>query len=314
MSAVKKGLFLLFISIFTLLAFLPQGQAQESDSVRQAAMELALEGVSSNTEWIPYMEPDSKGVLMVLVPAGSFTMGSTDKEMELGFQMCQAADDSGTICQRRWFENEAPIHEQELAPFWIDQTEVSRDMYAECVAEGACTGTPSSTFWGHSGQPITRTTWFQAQGYCEWRGGRLPSEYEWEYAAQGPDGLIFPWGDEFIGAAANHCDSSCGRSNWAEDMIYVSEEYNDGYSELAPVDEYEYYPSWVGTLNQSGNVSEWTNSFYVEYPNIRTNIRSPKGGSFFDTPFMLRVSSPGFKNAYNEYEYHDLGLRCARDY
>jgi formylglycine-generating enzyme required for sulfatase activity len=304
------------------LTYTPSLTATPTLSPGEAARARALAGVTTNADWAPYSEPDARGVNMVLVPAGSFTMGSTAEEIEAGFQMCQAAADNGAACQRAWFEDEGPAHTQEVAAFWIDQTEVSRAMYAECVAAGACTETPPSDFSTDPDQPINRITWFQARDYCAWRGGRLPSEAEWEYAARGPDGLIFPWGDEFIGEAANHCDGNCGEADWSGGYNYVNEENDDGYAVTAPVGAYGDYASWVGTLNQAGNVWEWTNSLYLDYPYSReqesnnadnsTDVRSLRGGSFDLTSNLLRASYR-LRNG-PDVVSHVIGARCVRSY
>jgi formylglycine-generating enzyme required for sulfatase activity len=110
---------------------------------------------------------------MVLVPVGSFQMGSA------------AAGD------------EQPVHTQTFTePFWIDRMEVTRGQYALCVQAGMCSETPASEYSTRAAQPINRVTWFQAYAYCAWRGMRLPEEREWEYAARGVENWTYPWGNE----------------------------------------------------------------------------------------------------------------------
>jgi formylglycine-generating enzyme required for sulfatase activity len=321
---MSKHLPVVILLIFTLASLLPLSSllAQGEGPDRQAAIELAEAGVESNADWTPYSEPDSQGVNMVLVPAGSFMMGSTQAQIEFALELCQTAAKDGAACQKAWFEDEGPAHEQTVAAFWIDQTEVSRAMYAECVAAGACRETPDNDFSTDPEQPINRISWFEARGYCEWRGGRLPTDAEWEYAARGPDGLVFPWGDEFIGEAANHCDGNCGAAEWARPIQYVSQSNDDGHAVTAPVGEYAEFASWVGTLNQGGNVWEWTNSLYAAYPydpeqeatnaDDTSKTRSLRGGSFnfaaVDSRASIRARfGPGRED-------YMIGLRCARDY
>jgi formylglycine-generating enzyme required for sulfatase activity len=182
-----------------------------------AALQLARAAVTRNADWQPF-EAEFNGVKMMLVPAGCFDMGSEA------------------------YDNEQPVHEQCFdAPFWIDRTEVTRAMYAECMvaALDKCTETPPSDYSTWYTQPINNVTWFQARDYCEWRGGRLPTEREWEYAARGPDALKYPWG-----------------SDWDETKVVWNT------SSTADVGSLDAGRSWAGALDLSGNVWEWVNTIY----------------------------------------------------
>ncbi len=264
-------------------ARLTQTQAAVNPTVTPALTEeekifkLAEVGVSSNEEWTPYSE-ELNGVEMMLVPAGCFMMGSENRE-----------------------EDEKPVHDQCFdAPFWIDRTEVTRAMYQECVDEGVCTETPDNNYSTSERQPINRVTWFQARDYCEWRGERLPTEREWEYAARGPDNLVYPWGNEFV----------------ADNVVYGD---NSG-NVAAEVGSRSGGISWVGTLDMSGNVWEWVSSIYDLYPyseeresDIDTrSARGLRGGSFLYLEYNLRASSRNKDDP--DDQYFNIGFRCARDY
>jgi formylglycine-generating enzyme len=282
----------------------------------------AYSGVTRNEDWTPIIETFGN-VEMVRVPAGSFTMGSTNAQIDAGLAMCQAAADNNATCERSWFEDELiPLkgNAQTMTPFWIDRTEVTRAMYGECVAANVCEETPASEYSTAPEQPINRVTWVHANAFCQWRGARLPTEAEWEYAARGPSGWIFPWGNEFDGTRANHCDGKCGESSWASSYNYVNEENDDGYAVTAPVGSYPAGASWVGALDMSGNVWEWVSSIFQPYPYAAddgrenaqdtNSLRVLRGGSFSSSSNVLRAPNRG--RDYPSDEFINRGFRCAR--
>jgi formylglycine-generating enzyme required for sulfatase activity len=240
---------------------------------------------------------------MKLVPAGCFTMGSTGAQIDAALTLCQSVLPG---CSRGQFEDEAPqtqvCFEQ---PFWIGHYEVTN---AEYGSSGAFPG---------DNLPRTNVTWNEAQAFCESRGGRLPTEAEWEYAARGPDGLIFPWGNEFEPSRLNYCDGTCSIDQGWKDAAS-----NDGYPDPAPVGSYDNV-SWVGAFDLSGNVWEWTSTIYRPYPydahDGRENLtdsdgkRVLRGGSWnwiaADTRAAARDDYAGDFTRSDWY-----GFRCARDF
>lgn len=114
---------------------------------------------------------------MLFVPGGTFTMG---------------ADDVGELDER-------PAHAVTIAPFFLDETEVTQAAYDECVAAGVCRKARledlPAAFRGPS-RPIVNVSWSDARTYCTWKGKRLPREAEFERAVRGDDGRKFPWGNE----------------------------------------------------------------------------------------------------------------------
>jgi formylglycine-generating enzyme required for sulfatase activity len=149
----------------------------------------------------------------------------------------------------------------------------------------------------------------------------LPTEAEWEYAARGPSGWVFPWGDSFDGSRLNYCDGDC-QYNWKDTA------YRDGYATTAPVGSYPAGASWVGALDLAGNVWEWTSSIYAypypyragdgrENPADLTGKRTLRGGSWnwiaADTRGMSRDDYA--ENSQVQYASSDwYGFRCVRDF
>jgi formylglycine-generating enzyme required for sulfatase activity len=174
--------------------------------------------VTSNASWTPVVR-DFNSVEMVQVPPGCFTMGNEDGRRD-----------------------ERPEHEICFdAPYWIDRYEVTNAQYG---AQGNFPG---------DDHPRENLTWFEARDFCVSRGARLPTEAEWEYAARGPDNLMYPWGNELV----------------EENLIFDRNANN----ETADVGSYRGGVSWVGAYDMSGNVYEWVSSIYARYPYDATDGR-----------------------------------------
>lgn len=244
-------------------------------------LQAAYVPVTSNADWTPF-ERDFDGVPMVLVPLGCFMMGSN----------------SGV-------SNEKPVDEQcPDEPFWIDKFEVTQGMYRRCLDAGVCEALPASTSSRRETQPTVNITWFQAQTYCEWRNARLPSEMEWEYAARGPSSVEYPWirpEEDIEGNIADYVVYSPNSNFQSEDVGSIPEN-----------------ASWVGALDMSGNVWEWTNSVFRGYPFDGSDgreafdqsaLRVWRGGSWRDSSISyLRAAyrnggPPSTMQAY-------IGFRC----
>ena len=250
-----------------------------------------LEPVARNGDWAPVIE-EFDGVEMALVPAGCFPMGSTDEQVNDALRQCEQLRGTGA-CERGWFEQEQPVHTVCFEePFWIDVYEVTNGQYG------------SAGTWAGDRLPREGVNWADAAAHCASRGARLPSEAEWEYAARGPDGLVFPWGEGFKGSLLNACDRGC---MWNPEGSGV----DDGYAETAPVGSYPGGASWVGAMDMSGNVWEWTSSTYEAYGTGGggEERRVLRGGSWYHTGTDLLRSAARY-GVSPEYADYVTGVRC----
>src|SRR5690606_13112232 len=234
----------------------------------------ALTPVAHNADWTP-VERDFDGVTMVLVPAGCFMMGSDESQ-----------------------DDEQPVHEQCFEePFWIDKYEVTQAQFARLGGQKA---NPNHSTGDN--RPVERITWFEARDFCVLRGARLPTEVEWEYAARGPDSLVYPWGNAWN----------------ANNVVWLRNSNN----QTAAVGSIPAGASWVRALDMSGNVWEWTSSLYEPYPYDASDGREADTGNRADVRRVLRGGS--FLNAIANlrgairYRYipnsgnNIRGFRCAR--
>jgi len=229
------------------------------------------------------------------VPAGCLMMGSTGGDPD-----------------------EQPVHRVCLRAFWIGQTEVTNAQYRACVEAGGCTPPADRSGYdspAQAGYPVADVSWEQAAAYARWFGGSLPTEAQWEYAARGPEGWLFPWGPAFDGSRLNFCDQPCSVA-WRDETAW------DGYAGLAPVGTYRGGASWVGALDLAGNAWEWTADWYGEtyYATLPDGAWDPsgppagtlrvlRGGSWFNDWRSVRASYRGWLDP--EYLHPSLGFRVA---
>jgi formylglycine-generating enzyme required for sulfatase activity len=262
------------------------------------------------------------GAVMVYVPAGEFGMGSTEAQFQEAVSQCVDDGYNRNDCEAL-FGVEKPVHTVTLDGFWIDRYEVTNAQYAAFLNDQG-NQTEGGVTWldiegdgclieqsdgefrpksGYADHPVICVSWYGARAYAEWVGGRLPTEAEWEYAARGPDGNVYPWGDDFDGARANFCDTNC-TYDWG------ATEYDDGYERTAPVGSFPDGVSWCGVQDLVGNVWEWTRSLWGEdwqepdfgYPydpedgreNLEAGndvLRVSRGGAYYRRPRNVRCAS-----------------------
>lgn len=240
--------------------------------------------------------PTGEAIEMVYVPAGDFEMGADDGQAD-----------------------ERPIHSVALDGNWIARTEVTNRHYAaflnqvgnqseggvswldiddaECLIEQVEGRYQPKN--GYDAHPVVEVTWHGAAAYCQWLGLDLPTEAEWEYAARGPSGNIYPWGDN---------RPSCG--------LAQSEACPGG---IAPVGSAPAGASWRGALDMAGNAWEWVADWYnagayedsaVQNPSGPTSgdDRGLRGGSAKDSELNLRSSQRFYTNPASADAF--IGFRC----
>jgi len=248
-------------------------------------------------------------VVLDAVPAGEFVMGS-DPELDPYFW--------GAEYPRRTVMLDYD--------YYIYHTEVTNDMYRLCVQSGACSpptqnGSMTRSSYYNDPQfadyPVIYVAWEAAQAYCAWAGGRLPTEAEWEKAARGADGRLFPWGDEEAnGTLVNYCDTNCTGTESNAD--------HDGFADTAPVGSFPANASPYGALDMAGNVLEWVKDWFQPYyyesaPDINppgpqqgnNGYKVARGGSFYQSAASMRVVGRTPRDPL--YPQETIGFRCVLD-
>jgi formylglycine-generating enzyme required for sulfatase activity len=224
---------------------------------------------------------------MAVVPAGEFTMGSPSGDAD-----------------------EQPAHRVYVDAFSMDKYEVTVGQYAAFLQE---TGGDRPSDWKtmnqptHQKRPVVNVDWADAARYCKWAGKRLPTEAEWEKAARGTDGRLYPWGND----PPTPLRANYGKTEW------------NNHGVLVPVGTLEDGKSPYGVYDMAGNVWEWVSDWYD--PNYYKNSPSQnptgpstggfkvlRGGSWNNSPRILRSADryfdpPSFRSLYFP------GFRCAKN-
>jgi formylglycine-generating enzyme required for sulfatase activity len=259
------------------------------------------------------MRTDSFGIVQVWVPRGSFRMGTTDAEL--------ASLRGATPPPPSWvvgeLASEQPAHAVTISRgFWIDRDEVTNQAFQAFVDAG---GYANRSLWSDAGwawlqaavpgtvphpcssiapdHPRACITWFEAEAYAHWRGGRLPSEAEWEYAARGPSSAVYPWGDAWDPARCNV----------------------EGSTGTTAVGGFAAGSSWVGARDVAGNVMEWVAdwldpAYYATSPVIDPTgpasgtKKVEKGGWWGSNEFVARAAYRHFEDP-PDYQDHHIGVR-----
>ena len=242
---------------------------------------------------------------MVRIPAGWFLMGS-DKKVD-----------------RSAYQPEFPQRKVYLDAYDIDKYEVTTVQYLKFVL---ATDRPPLLDWQYDGgnfqesmasHPVMHVSWHDADAYCKWAGKRLPTSAEWEKAARGEDGRIYPWGNQPAGLSR----ANFGRTGLSGPVRDRPERLLL-YPPIISVDKYENAVSPYGIYQMSGNVAEWTADWYDPNYYKTAPDRNPKGpergtqkafrgGGWVDSTPSVR---PAQRNGADPtMKMNWLGFRCARD-
>ncbi len=321
------------------------------------------------------MRVDNRGNREVFIAAGEFVMGISraDDEPTMLEQQCEASfsqtdsrtmlvpnGDPETFCTiyaktleattDTVYDDEGKPHPRKvfLDAFAIDRDEVTVDNYRGCVKTGACALDPliagDDRYIGGK-LPLVNVTWFEAQDYCRWHGGRLPTEAEWERAARGDDGRSWPWGSKLREGDFNHGKPrdvvmrEVDRIAWAlvPTQFMGDPDDSDGTAILAPPGSYPWGEGPSGTRDQAGNVAEWTadaftgvssallvDDKHLGYTNLSaiaprrdgtaSDPRVVRGGSWRQPSWLGRAN---VRDPFNvlyvpDGRFSHIGFRCAR--
>jgi serine/threonine-protein kinase len=271
---------------------------------------------------------DEDGATMVYVPEGEFVMGSSPEILANMLDLCQNCDPDSITDQ-------SPQRSVFLDAFWMYKTEVTIAQFQKFVeSENYITTAEKKGFsivldtstnkyvtktgvsWlnpdgnpidltSYEEYPVTHVSWLDAQSYCSWAGGRLPTEAEWEKTARSVDGRFFPWG------------------NAVPDDQYLNFDLaNNG---PVAVTSYPAGISQFGAYDMAGNVWEWVNDWYTESydPSETSNPTGPlsgdghvlRGGSWASELDIEMVNVMTTFRFYNKPEFASvlIGFRCVRD-
>lgn len=227
---------------------------------------------------------------MIAIPAGKYTRGSNNR-----------------------LPDEGPQYIAETKAFLIDRYEVTNLQYKQFID---ATKRKSPNHFrnrtypeGKVDHPVVWVSWYDAHDYCAWAGKRLPTDIEWEKAARGTaDDRDFPWGDTFDVTKVN------SPVRWKSLNMQ---------GDTMPVGSLEAGKSPYGLYDMSGNVWEWTDSWYTQYPgntwsseNYGEMYKVLKGGSWWDCSYyQCGVSAPVFNRSYFKQNVRNssMGFRCAKD-
>ncbi len=240
-------------------------------------------------------QSETDGMIQLYIPTGKFPMGTQSGGDWIG-------------------EDELPLHDVYLDDFWMDQTEITNAEYQKCISAGECTPPHSiesetrKSYFDNpefADYPVIQVDWEQAAAYCRWAGRRLPTEAEWEKAARGDTGRIYPWEVNEVGPYFANFDMD---DNWP------NADTSQAGSIPAGTSPYQ-------VMDMAGNVYEWVADWYdaayysqspAENPTgpAEGSSRVIRGGAWSSDALFIRSASrlPYYPDGFS----NDIGFRCAQ--
>jgi sulfatase modifying factor 1 len=300
---------------------------------------------ADETQGLPKEITGRDGAQMILIPPGSFWMGSTKTEVELAIKDCMTSEETEKACLAL-YEDEMPRHRVSIDAFYLDTHELTNRLFEQFVesmgfqttaeregwakawvqgrgltaVKGANWRRPEGSltqFLPHREQhPVVSVSWEDAAAYCRWADKRLPTEAEWEYAARAGTDTLFWWGNENPSGrrVANIADES------AKHLIGGTVQgYTDGYPRTSPIGSFE--PNPWGLHGMIGNVAEWTQDWYggSYKTEAQHNPKGPAEGKYKVirgaswAVGLLRARSANRDWDTPSYRHDTVGFRCAMD-
>jgi formylglycine-generating enzyme required for sulfatase activity len=263
-----------------------ENETQEQFDYRVAASR-ASNGIKIKKNEKGLWEMDcGDGIILVYIPPGKFIMGADDYE-----------------------DYERPAHEVYLDGYWMGKYTITFDQYEKfCTETSRDSNDISDAGWGRGKRPVISVSWYDANDYCKWLSSKtglnfkLPTEAQWEKAARGTNGQIYPWGNQ---------DADENLANFGDDK-------KDG--KTYPVGSYPLSASPYGIMEMAGNVWEWCSDWYGNYSGgPQKNPTGPqsgisrvlRGGSWFDSPRYIRCSNRYYTKP--SYRGYAVGFRLCQE-